>query len=371
MRTWGQGRISVRTRVIGAFLILLALLLAGCTAPEGGGQAGGGQPGAPQGGQAGPQGGILDAVQGRGRLVCGVNDTVPGFGVTNEQGQFSGFDIDYCRAVAAGVLGDPNLVDFRPLTADQRFTALQSGEIDVLIRNTTWTSSRDGTEGAAFAHTTYYDGQGMMVRAGEFTSIDAMVNTTICTLAGTTTELNVTTRFANIPHQVQTFEDADALQEAFLAGACDGWSSDLSQLAARRSTYPQGPQALTVLDEVFSKEPLGPAVRDGDPKWYDAVNWVVHSTILAEELGVNQANVDQMLQSPNADVRRLLGQPAEGETAAFNAGLDLEPDFAVNVIRAVGNYGEIFDRNIAPLGLDRGLNALWSDGGLQYAPPFR
>jgi len=359
----------VRTRPLLVYLVVLGLLAMACAAPEPGGAPSEGAQVAPDLGQA--PGGILAAVQSRGRLVCGVNSAVPGFGVTNDQGEFSGFDIDYCRAVAAGVLGDPDAVDFRPLDANQRFTALQSGEIDVLIRNTTWTASRDGGERAAFAHTTYYDGQGMMVRTGEFSSIDEMANTTVCTLAGTTTELNITTRFASIPHRIQTFDNPDSLQEAFVQGACDGWSSDVSQLAARRSTFPEGPDALTILDEVFSKEPLGPAVRDGDPQWFDVVNWIVLSTILAEELGITQANVQQMRGSENADVRALLGQPGGEQNAVFDPGLGLDPAFAVNVISAVGNYGEIFQRNIAPLGIDRGLNALWTDNGLQYAPPFR
>ncbi|MGH8929717.1 MAG: amino acid ABC transporter substrate-binding protein [Egibacteraceae bacterium] len=359
----------MRTTPLLAYLLVLALLATACAAPEPGGSATESTQTAPDQGQA--PGGILATVQSRGRLVCGVNSAVPGFGVTNDQGEFSGFDIDYCRAVAAGVLGDPDAVDFRPLDANQRFTALQSGEIDVLIRNTTWTASRDGGERAAFAHTTYYDGQGMMVRTGEFNSIDEMANTTVCTLAGTTTELNITTRFASIPHRIQTFDNPDSLQEAFVAGACDGWSSDVSQLAARRSTFPEGPDALTILDEVFSKEPLGPAVRDGDPQWFDVVNWIVLSTILAEELDITQANVEQMTSSDNADVRALLGQPGGEQNVVFDPGLGLDPAFAVNVIAAVGNYGEIFQRNIAPLGIDRGLNALWTNNGLQYASPFR
>ncbi|MGH8910080.1 MAG: amino acid ABC transporter substrate-binding protein [Egibacteraceae bacterium] len=357
----------MRTRSGIVYLLLLGLLLlAACSAPEPG--AGGEDQAAQSGEEAG---GVLAAVRARGRLVCGVNSAVPGFGVTNEQGQFSGFDIDYCRAVAAGVLGDPDAVEYRALDANQRFTALQSREIDVLIRNTTWTASRDGGERAAFAHTTYYDGQGMMVRTGDFSSIDEMANTNICTVTGTTTELNITTRFAGIPHRIQPFDNVDSLQEAFLAGACDGWTADVSQLAGRRSVFPEGPQALTILDEVFSKEPLGPAVRDGDSQWFDVVNWIVFSTILAEELGITQANVEQSKTSDNADVRMLLGQPGGDQSAVLDPGLGLDPAFAVDVITAVGNYGEIFQRNIGPLGIPRGMNALWTEGGLQYAPPFR
>jgi general L-amino acid transport system substrate-binding protein len=329
---------------------------------------------------------LLAEVQDRGTLQCGVNDAVPGFGFVDEAGDYSGFDIEFCRVIAAAVLGDAEAVEFTPLTADQRFTALQSGEIDVLVRNTTWTASRDGGEGAAFATTTFYDGQGMMVRVDSgFTSIDDMAGTTVCVLQGTTTELNLATRFATAGLDVTplTFADNEQLQAAFIADQCDGWTSDKSQLAGVRSAFPDGeggPDALLVLDETFSKEPLGPVVRDGDADWFDAVNWAVMATMQAEEFGITSANIDEMLASDDLDLLRFLGQPfaaEEGaEAAVLDPGIGLDADFAVNVIRQVGSYAEIYDRTVGPetpLGLERGPNALWNadEPGLLYPAPYR
>jgi len=323
---------------------------------------------------------LLTSVQSAGTLVCGVNDAVPGFGFTDADGQFSGFDIDFCRVVAAAVLGDADAVEYVPLTAAQRFTALQSGEIDVLIRNTTWTATRDGGEGAAFATTTFYDGQGMMVRTDAgISSIDDLDGASICVLSGTTTELNLASRFnaGGLAYSPLSFEDNDTLREAFLAGQCDGWTSDKSQLAAVRSAYPEtdgGPSALVILDETFSKEPLGPAVRDGDSKWFDAVNWAVIVTIQAEEFGITSENVDTFLTSDNPEILRFLGQPVPPDDAVFDPGLGLDTDFALNIIQQVGNYGEIYDRNVGPgtaLDLARAENDLWTNGGLLYAPPYR
>ena len=377
----------------GLLLAVVASLAGGClhTDEEGGGAAGGGATGgggeaagggAQEGGQEG--GSVLERVKDRGRLVCGVNDAVPGFGVATEAGEYQGFDIDYCRVVAAAVLGDADAVDFTPLTAEQRFTALQGGEIDVLIRNTTYTSSRDGSEGARFLTTTYYDGQGMMVKSNSrFRRLEDLNGATICVLSGTTTELNLETTFRarNIDYTPLSFEETDPLQQAFIQGRCDAWTSDLSQLAGIRSTWPEaqgGPGAVRLFEEIMSKEPLGPAVRDGDDDWADAVNWAVLATIQAEEFGITSDNVEQMRRSRNPDILRFLGQPVaeeEGaEAAPFDPGLDLEPDFAVQVVSQVGNYGEIFNRNVgkgSPLGLERDLNALWTDGGLHYAPPYR
>ena len=323
------------------------------------------------------EGALLDEVQERGTLNCGVNDAVPGFGFVTAGGEFQGFDVDFCRAVAAGVLGDADAVEYRPLTAEQRFTALQGREIDVLIRNTTWTSSRDGSEGATFLTTTFYDGQGMMVRAdSQHQDLEDMEGTTICVLSGTTTELNLETQFRarQIQYTPLSFEDVDTIQQAFVQGRCDGWTSDKSQLAGIRANWPEGqggPDALRILEVTMSKEPLGPVVRDGDSTWAAAVNWIVIATIQAEEFGITSENVEQMTQSDDPEVRRFLGQPVEGE--AFDPGLGLDPDFAVNVIGAVGNYGEIYDRNVGTdgLGLPRELNALWTEGGLLYAPPYR
>jgi general L-amino acid transport system substrate-binding protein len=326
--------------------------------------------------------GTLAAVIDRGTLNCGVNNSVPGFGFETEDGTFEGFDIDYCKALAAAVLGDPDAVEYVPLTPEQRFPSLASGEIDVLMRNTTWTSTRDGAEGAAFVTTTFYDGQAMMVPAASgVTSIDALNGATICLTAGTTTEQNLADRMAGITHTPQTFEENAQVQEAFLAGQCDAWTSDRSQLAGIRSNWPAdsgGPASLTILDETFSKEPLGPAVVDGDSEWFDVVNWVVLATIEAEELGVTSDNIDEMLESDDPAVRRFLGQPVdvEGEEAVVDHGFGVDPDFTVDVIRAVGNYGEIYDRNVGPdtplqQTREGTLNALYTDGGLHYSPPFR
>jgi general L-amino acid transport system substrate-binding protein len=356
---------------------VVALFAAGCLhgGDEGGGGGGGGE--AAQEGEQ-ERGSVLDRVKDRGTVVCGVNDAVPGFGVATEAGDYEGFDIDYCRVVAAAVTGDAENVEFRPLTAEQRFTALQAGEVDVLIRNTTRTASRDGGEGARFLTTTYYDGQAMMVRSdSDFQELEDMAGATICVLSGTTTELNLETTFRsrNIDYEPRTFEETDPLREAFIAGRCEGWTSDRSQLAGIRSQWPAnqgGPQALRILDEIMSKEPLGPAVRDGDPQWADAVDWAIIATMQAEEFGITSQNVEQMRGSNNPDIQRFLGQPVEGEP--FDAGLGLEADFAVNVISQVGNYGEIFARHLgpnSPLQLERELNNLWSEGGLHYPPPYR
>ena len=325
-----------------------------------------------------PSGSTLQEVQDRGRLVCGVNDGVPGFGFLEADGTSSGFDIDFCRAVAAAVLGDAELVDYVILTAAARFEALAAGEIDVLIRNTTWTQSRDGDLGGTFATTTFYDGQGMMVRAGEFTSIDEMDGTTICSLQGTTTELNLADRFAagDLDYTGLTYEENGPLEAAFTATECDGWTSDKSQLAARRFAYPEadgGPDSLLILDEVFSKEPLGPVTRDGDSQWSDIVNWVVIGMITADEKGITSENVADFIAEPGeAETARLLGVGFEGGEVA-DLGLGLDPDFMQAVLAQVGNYDEVYTRNVEPLGIPRAgtVNASWLDGGLIYAPPTR
>jgi general L-amino acid transport system substrate-binding protein len=325
------------------------------------------------------EGGTLAEVRDRGTLNCGVNDAVPGFGFVDEQGAFTGFDIDYCRVIAAAVLGDSEAVEFTPLTADQRFTALQSGEIDVLVRNTTFTASRDGGESAAFTTTTFFDGQGMMVRADSgFTTIEDLSGATICVLSGTTTELNLAARFAagGIPYTPLSFQDNEQLQTAFIQGQCDGWTSDKSQLAGVRSNFPAeggGPESLTILDETFSKEPLGPVVRDGDSDWFDAVNWAVIATIQAEEFGITSANAASFA-SDDPNIAAFLGQEAGDPPTVLDPGLDLEPTFALTIVSQVGNYGEIYDRNVGAgsnLRLERGLNDLWTNGGLLYAPPYR
>ena len=367
-------------------LVAVVFLGAGCNIggdDDDNGEAAG-DTGQTEAGASQEAGGLLQEVQSRGTLRCGVNDAVPGFGFTGEDGEPQGFDIDFCRAVAAAVLGDAEAVEFTTLTAEQRFTALQSGEVDVLIRNTTWTASRDGTEGARFLHTTFYDSQGMMVAADSgVETLEDLDGETICVLAGTTTELNLETVFQarGIDYEPLAFEETDPLQEAFIQGRCGAWTSDKSQLAGIRSNWPGnqgGPEGLVILDETMSKEPLGPVVRDGDEDWADAVNWAVIATVAAEELDVDSGNVQEMLESGDPEVLRLLGQPAPAELGGtpepFDAGLGLPADFAVQVVEQVGNYGEIFERNVgadSPLELERELNALWSDGGLQYAPPYR
>jgi general L-amino acid transport system substrate-binding protein len=372
-----------------ACLLAAFLLLAGACSDDGGDDEGaGGEDGEEATGGGGGGGGLLAEVQERGTLRCGVNESVPGFGLVDEAGDYTGFDIEFCRVVAAAVLGDAEAVEFTSLDTETRFTALQAGDIDVLIRNTTFTSSRDGAGGdnSRFLTTTFYDGQGMMVRADSgYASIEDMNGTTICVLSGTTTELNLATAAsaAGIEYTPLTFTEADQIQDAFVAGQCQGWTSDKSQLAGVRSAFPAdqgGPEGLTIFEDAFSKEPLGPAVLDGDDEWADAVNWAVIATIQAEEFGITADNLEQMQSSDNLDILRFLGQPIpdpddeDAEPAPFDSGLGLEPDFAVNVITQVGNYGEIYDRTVGPdtpLGLERGINAQWTDGGLLYAPPYR
>jgi general L-amino acid transport system substrate-binding protein len=357
---------------LGLLLVAVGLLAAGCFHTDDEDTGGVAQTGAQ--GQQGEGGNLLQQVQNRGTLNCGVNDAVPGFGFQDEAGDFQGFDIDFCRVVAAAVLGDPEAVEFRPLTAEQRFTALQAREVDVLIRNTTFTSSRDGTEGARFLYTTFYDGQGMMVRADSgYESLEDMEGETICVLSGTTTELNLESAFQaiDVSYEPLAFEDNEPLQEAFVQERCGAWTSDKSQLAGVRSNFPEGqggPESLVILEETMSKEPLGPVVRDGDDDWADAVNWAIIATVQAEEFEITSQNIDEMLESEDPEIRRFLG------VDEFDSGLGLPADFAAQVIQQVGNYGEIYERNIgpdSPLELPRDFNALWTEGGLHQAPPYR
>lgn len=318
-----------------------------------------------------PTGGRLALVKSRGKLICGVNDALPGFSALDKTtGQFSGFDADYCRAVAVAVLGDPKAVEFRAVNTGQRGPALQTGEIDVLIRNTTWTVSRDDSWGL-FAPTTFYDGQGMMVRKslGAKTLKD-LKGASICVQSGTTTELNLTDqmRAAGVDFKPVVFADIDPTYNAYEQGRCDAVTSDKSQLAARRTVL-KNPSEHEILDLTMSKEPLGPAVPLGDDQWFNVVKWTVFVTFQAEESGVTSKNVDDMTKSTNPDIQRLLG--ATGDLAT---GLGLSKDWVVKVIKAVGNYGEIYDRNLGPstpLNLPRGLNKPWTQGGILYAPPYR
>src|SRR6056300_394321 len=317
---------------------------------------------------------MLEAVQAAGTVRCGTRDALPGFAVLDESGEHVGFDSDFCRVIAAAVLGDASAVDMVDLETADRFTALQNGSIDVLVRNTTWTATRDGSEAATFLQPTFYDGQGMMVASNSgYSSINQMNGAVVCVAKGTTTEGNAALESSRLGlgWEVRAFDEVDLLLEAFLAGQCDGWSSDVSQLTGFRSAYPDGPAALTILPEVFSKEPLGPAVLDGDTQWAQAVNWAVLATIQAEEFGITSANVDSFLTSEDVTIQRFLGVEIETDegSAALDPGLGLPTDFAYQVVKQVGNYGEIFERHLTPLGLERGVNALWSDGGLLYPPP--
>jgi general L-amino acid transport system substrate-binding protein len=314
--------------------------------------------------------GRLATVMERGQLICGVNQSLPGFSFLAADGTTSGFDADYCRAIAAAVLGDPEAVEFRPLSADQRGPALQTGEVDVLSRNTTWTVSRD-TSWGLFAPTTFYDGQGMMVNvAAGAETLEDLAGATICVQSGTTTELNLTDqmRALGVDFEPLVFAEIDPTYAAYEEGRCDAVTSDRSQLVARRTAF-ANPDDSNLLEVVMSKEPLGPVVPIGDDQWFNVVKWTVFVTFEAEEQGITQANVEEMTSSENPVIARLLG--SEGE---LGAGLGLENDWVVGVISAVGNYGEIYDRNLGPetpFDLARGPNNLWTEGGLLYAPPYR
>jgi general L-amino acid transport system substrate-binding protein len=326
--------------------------------------------------EAPAEGGRLATIQDRGQLICGVNGGLPGFSFLDEgSGEWSGFDVDFCRALAAAALGDPEAVEFRALSTDERGPALQTGEVDVLIRNTTWTVSRD-TSWGLFGPTTFYDGQAIMVNAAlGATELEDLDGATICVQSGTTTELNLADQFATlgIAYEPLVFAEIDPTYSAYEEGRCDAVTSDRSQLVGRRTAF-ASPDEHVILDAVMSKEPLGPVAPLGDDQWFNVVKWTVFATIEAEELEITQANVeDTAATSENPVVQRLLGVTPEG-AEPFESGLGLEPDWVVNVISAVGNYGEIFERNLGPetpFELERGLNALWTDGGLLYAPPYR
>ncbi len=322
------------------------------------------------------EGGRLGNVQSRGQLICGVNGALPGFSFLEEDGTNSGFDADFCRAVAAAVLGDPEAVEFRAIGTDARGPALQTGEVDVLIRNTTWTVSRDTTWGL-FAPTTFYDGQAIMVNSTltDATTLEELAGATICVQSGTTTELNLADQFGarDIDFEPLVFPDIEPTYGAYEEGRCDAVTSDRSQLVSQRTAL-ANPDDHLILDEVMSKEPLGPVTPLGDDQWFNVVRWVVFATIEAEELGITQDNVaDMAASSEDPVVQRLLGVTPEG-AEPFESGLGLDEDWVVTMIGAVGNYGEIYDRNLGPgtpFDLDRGLNNLWTEGGLLYAPPYR
>ncbi|MGE4046642.1 MAG: amino acid ABC transporter substrate-binding protein [Acetobacteraceae bacterium] len=311
----------------------------------------------------------LDAARARGQVLCGIAGQVPGFSLPDSQGVMRGLDADTCRAITAATLGDAGKVKFVPTTTQNRFTALQSGEVDMLSRSTTWTLGREGNLGLMFAWVNYYDGTGFLIKkSANVKSAKELDGATICVQPGTSTELAINDYFRL--HKMKftpiLIQDLTEIQGAFLSGRCDAYSTDASALATFR--FSQGPKAndLVLLPEIISKEPLGVMVRKGDDKWFDIVRWTFAAMITAEEKGVTSQNVDSFMNSSDPDIRRLLG--LEGD---LGKALGLDPKWAYNVIKQVGNLGEMWDRNITPMGVPRGINNLWTNGGLQYAPPMR
>ncbi|HET7408676.1 MAG TPA: amino acid ABC transporter substrate-binding protein [Paracoccaceae bacterium] len=312
----------------------------------------------------------LDDVKAKGFVQCGISTGLAGFSYTDENGEWRGFDVDMCRALAAAIFDDPDAIKFTPTTAKTRFTSLASGEVDTLFRNSTWTLSRDTDLGLDFVGVNYYDGQGFMVPAAlGVTSAHELDGATICIQTGTTTELNLADffRINDMSYEPVPIETSTEAQQKYLAGACDAYTTDRSGLASTRATF-EDPSAHVILPETISKEPLGPVVRHGDNQWADIVRWTLNALIAAEEYGITQENVEEMAQTPtdNPEINRMLG--TEGN---YGEMLGLEKDWVVQLISATGNYGEIFDKYLTPLGLDRGLNALYTEGGILYAPPFR
>jgi general L-amino acid transport system substrate-binding protein len=305
-------------------------------------------------------------------VTCAANTGIAGFGMPDQQGDYKGLDADTCRAVAAAVFGDAKKVKFVPTTTQQRFTVLQSGEADILTRNTTWTALRDTEQGLNFAPVTYYDGQGFMVakKAG-IKSAKELDGATVCVQPGTTTELNLADYFRtnHMTFKPLVVEKLAEVENAFFSGRCDAYTTDRSGLAATRAGKASNPDDYVILPEIISKEPLAPAVRHGDDEWFDIVKWTIYAMIGAEEKGITSATVDEALKSDDPDVKRMLGV-----TPGIGKALHLDEKWAYNVIKQVGNYGEVFERNVGsktPLKLDRGVNALWTNGGLMYAMPFR
>jgi len=311
----------------------------------------------------------LDAVKSKGFVQCGVNTGLAGFSQPDSKGEWKGLDVDTCRAVAAAVFGDAKKVRYTPLTAQQRFTALQSGEIDMLTRNTTWTTSRDTSLGLNFAGVSYYDGQGFMVpKKLNVKSAKQLGGATICVQPGTTTELNLADYFRsnNMKFKPVVIEKLEEVTNAYFSGRCDVFTTDVSGLVSVRKSRAKTPTDHVILPEVISKEPLGPVVRHGDDQWFDIVKWSLFAMVEAEEQGLSSSNIDQMTGSKNPAVQRFVG--ASGDLGKM---LGLDAKWAYNIVKQVGNYGESFDRNLKPLGFNRGINALWTKGGLMYAPPMR
>ena len=314
----------------------------------------------------------LEEVRSKGYVQCGVHTGLIGFAAPNDAGEYEGFDVDVCRAVAAAIFGDGDAVQYTPTNATERFTALQSGEIDMLSRNTTWTLSRDTSLGFNFAGVNYYDGQGFMINSANLEGINSALQLSgaaICVQTGTTTELNLADYFRanNMEYNPVVFQGFDETNAAYEAGRCDAYTTDQSGLIALRLTL-ANPDDHVVLPEIISKEPLGPAVRQGDDEWFNVVRWTLMAMVQAEESGITQDNLEEMMNSDDPEIRRILGQEAD---SSIGAGLGLDNEWVVNIVREVGNYGEVFDRHLAPIGVPRGLNALWTDGGLMYAMPLR
>jgi general L-amino acid transport system substrate-binding protein len=311
----------------------------------------------------------FDAVRSKGYVQCGVNTGLAGFSQPDSKGVWRGIDVDVCRAVAAAVFGDANKVRYTPLTAQQRFTALQSGEVDILSRNTTWTVTRDTSLGLNFVGVNYYDGQGFMVpKKLNVKSARQLNGATVCVQPGTTTELNLADYFrANrMSFRPVVIEKLEEVLNAYFAGRCDVFTTDHSGLVALRASRAQNPADHVILAEVISKEPLGPAVRHGDDRWFDIVKWSMFAMVEAEELGLNSKNIEREAKSANPSIQRFVG--ATGDIGRM---LGIDNRWAFNIVRQVGNYAESFDANLKPLGFERGLNRLWNQGGLLYAPPIR
>lgn len=321
---------------------------------------------APLSASAGP---TLDAIKQRGQLRCGVNTGLLGFSAPDSQGRWAGLDADFCRAVAAVILGDPNKVQYVPTNAQNRFTTLQSGEVDMLSRNTTWTSSRDATMGSVFAGTLFYDGQGFMVKkSSKITRASQLNGATVCVQPGTTTELNLTDYFRvkRMNFKPVVIAELNQIEQAFFAGRCDVYTTDISGLAATRRKADK-PDDYMILPDAISKEPLGPMIRRGDWEFFNTVRWTLFGLIEAEEYGVTSANVDKLkAESKDPQIMRIVGTSGD-----VGKGMGYDNDWLVRVLKSVGNYGEMYTRNIGPLGIERGQNALWKDDGLMYAPPIR
>ena len=361
-----------KTTLLVTFVLVLSVVLSACASPTPAPTAAPTTAPADQLPAPSATGSRLKTVLDRGKLVCGVNTNLAGFGAP--QGDtWVGFDADFCKALAAALFDDPNKVEWRPLSTQERFTAVQSGEVDVLFRNTTWTISRDTSVGMDFGPTTFFDGQGFMTPVSKGAkTIEDLAGATICVQTGTTTELNLNDAFAarGLQFTPVVFDDIDATYAAYQEGRCDAVTSDVSQLVGRRSALPT-PADHAILDTIISKEPLGPVVQQNDSQWRDVVDWVVYATMTAEELGITSKNIDTFMTSKDPNVIRLLGLDPQNK---LGQGLGLTDDFAARVIRHVGNYGEIYDSNVGPdtpLNIPRTLNALWTNGGLIYPPPFR